>query len=236
MIRMKMERALQPELLDSLPAGDPLAVASRKDLRRVNTWMGHGRLLCQAAQRLLAGSASPCRIVEIGAGDGTLMLGVARTLAPKLGPVHLTLVDRVRVVEPATLSAFENLDWKVDVIETDLWAWIDRSDPRPADLTVANLFLHHFDREALTGLMHHLQVRTRAFLACEPRRHQIGLWGARLLAFAGCNRITRHDAVISVRAGFSSQELSRLWPNDPAWVIEESRVGWFTHLFVTRRS
>jgi hypothetical protein len=47
----------------------------------------------------------------------------------------------------------------------------------------------------------------------------------------GCNAVTRHDAVVSVRAGFAGKELSAAWPPG-AWQLEE-RVAWpFTHLFV----
>src|ERR1035441_6973362 len=36
-----MERCLKPELLDELPRDDPSAVQSRRDLLRVNAWMGN---------------------------------------------------------------------------------------------------------------------------------------------------------------------------------------------------
>ena len=51
----------------------------------------------------------------------------------------------------------------------------------------------------------------------------------------GCNEVTRHDAVVSVRAGFTGNELSAAWPPGD-WQLEE-RVAWpFTHLFIARES
>ena len=45
-----MERSLQAELLDELPADDPRAVGSRRDLRRINALMGNARLMARAVR------------------------------------------------------------------------------------------------------------------------------------------------------------------------------------------
>jgi hypothetical protein len=47
--------------------------------------------------------------------------------------------------------------------------------------------------------------------------------------------VTRHDATVSVRAGFSGDELSALWPDKKNWQLTEHRTGFFSHLFVARR-
>src|ERR1700733_4212257 len=52
-------------------------------------------------------------------------------------------------------------------------------------------------------------------------------------ALAG-NEVTRHDAVASVRAGFTGRELSRLWP-DGHWRLREALALPFTHVFSARR-
>ncbi len=36
-----MTRRLHPELLDELPPEDPRALRSRRDLQRLNVWMGN---------------------------------------------------------------------------------------------------------------------------------------------------------------------------------------------------
>jgi hypothetical protein len=42
--------------------------------------------------------------------------------------------------------------------------------------------------------------------------------------------------VLSVRAGFSGNELSALWPADGGWQLTERRAGHFSHLFIARRT
>jgi hypothetical protein len=47
--------------------------------------------------------------------------------------------------------------------------------------------------------------------------------------------VTRHDAAISVRAGFRDRELSELWPDQAGWRLSEAPAPPFGHLFVARR-
>lgn len=221
-------RVLQPELLDELPADDPLAVHSRRDLQRVNRWMRHARFLAGALSRL---SSPPRHIVEIGCGDGSLL---ADTLARfrLVAPLTIDLIDRQPVVQPDIMKRLQSLGATVNVLQTDVHDWLESSPQVTADVVFANLFLHHFDDPQLKRLFAGLARRTRSFVACEPRRSTVALTGARLLGLIGCNRVTRHDAVISVRAGFRDRELTELWPAGGEQVVHEQRVGLFSHGFI----
>src|SRR6185312_2676586 len=99
------------------------------------------------------------------------------------------------------------------------------------DAMAANLFLHHFEAPALAHMLALAASRTRLFVGCEPRRSRFALAGASLLGIVGCNDVTRHDAVVSVRAGFRGGEIGSLWPAD-GWRVEEGAWGLFSHRFV----
>jgi hypothetical protein len=75
----------------------------------------------------------------------------------------------------------------------------------------------------------------KLFVAVEPRRARWPLFCSRLLWAIGCNDVTRHDAVVSVRAGFSRNELSSLWPDKQNWQLTEQSAGAFSHLFIARK-
>lgn len=197
-------RFLEPEWLDELPASDPRAERSRRDLRRINAIMGNARLI---ARHL--GQAR--RIADLGGGDGSLMQAVARRLN---SPLEVVIVDRIHGLE-----VFEFLQHPGKVL----------------DAIVTNLFLHHLDPENLRRLLALAATRAPLFIACEPRRSAPALWASRLVGLIGCNDVTRHDAVISVRAGFAGQELTLLWPQDHGWSLLEKAAPPFTHLFVARR-
>ena len=73
-----MERAVKAELLDGLPPTDPGAQGSRRDLQRLNDLMGHAGLAARALSRLHNGETF--QLIDLGGGDGTFLLSVARLL------------------------------------------------------------------------------------------------------------------------------------------------------------
>ncbi len=228
-----MIRAIEPELLDHLPPEDPMAIGSRRDLRRVNAWMGNAALLETLVSRF--DLPQPLSVLELGAGDGTLLLRLARRLPSRTKPVTAVLLDRQPVVTAETIQQFRTLNWNIQIESADVFEWLDQSGPR-FDLIVTNLFLHHFDTEALCQLFQRAALRTDAIVALEPRRSRLVLMGARLLGLIGCNRVTRHDARVSVHAGFSGQELSACWPTPDGWHLVERPMGLFSHGFSASRT
>ena len=228
-----MERVIQPERLDHLPAEDPMAIGSRRDLQRVNAWMGNVGLWWKMVSRL--NLPARARVLELGAGDGTLLLRLAQRWPRGAPPVAAVLLDRQPVVSTETVQRFKTLDWVIHIKTSDALEWLRQPGPR-FDLIVTNLFLHHFEREALCHLFQQVALRSDAFVALEPRRSRLALVGSRLLGFIGCNGVTRHDARVSVHAGFSGQELSACWPSADGWHLEEGPRGLFSHGFSATRN
>lgn len=228
-----MNRQLQSELLDELPPTDPRAIHSRRDLRRINAIMRNAHYL----EKFLTGidvrrfTAKKVTLLEIGAGDGNISLQLARALSRHGIPGSLLLLDR----QPAIDSSIKILDWDHQIIEADLSDWLP-SAPQ-IDITVANLFLHHFENDELKIHFAALSQITKVIAACEPRRGRLAPFIARNVWLIGCNNVTCHDAEISVRAGFRDRELSALWPNaDNSWRLTENRAGVFTHFFAAVRN
>lgn len=190
--------------------------------------MGHPRVLARA----LRGAIDGARLVELGSGDGTLLLRVAMRLGTQAVPVRAVLVDRRPSLSAETRAGFASAGWHIETAETDVFEWLRRPQTERADVTVANLFLHHFREPELSELLRRAAEQTKRFIACEPRRSKTALAGASCLRLVGCNDVTRHDAKISVRAGFRDNELSALWPGGRGWRLAEWRSGPFTHAFV----
>jgi len=210
---MNCVRVLEPEWLDELPHEDPRARRSRRDLGRVNALMGNDRIVAGELARL----PRLASVAEIGAGDGAFMRSVIRRMASPPAEVHL--VDR----QP------------LGTVTADVFDWLADPPAARVDAIVANLFLHHFVADDVQRMMALIARRARAFIACEPRRSSLALAGSHLLGLVGCNDVTRHDAVVSVRAGFSGGELTALWGAKEGWVVEERGRGLFSHAFVARR-
>jgi SAM-dependent methyltransferase len=226
-------RVVEAEILDALSPDDLHAVRSRRDLVRLNRLMLHAGTMT-ASIRSVAGGGAPRSVLEIGCGDGTFMLRVARNLARSWPGVRLVLLDRQGIVTPETVAAIEALGWRAEPAVADVLDYLDQ-DREPFDVVSANLFLHHFDQGQLEILLGLVAARSRGFAACEPRRAALALAASRLVGLIGCNEVTRHDALASVRAGFAGMELSGSWPKRAGWTLREWRSGPFSHSFTARK-
>ena len=225
-----MKRMVQPELLDTLSPLDPRAIRSRRDLSRVNALMRHSVILAEAVRKIL-NRRIPSRITDLGAGDGRFLLGVAQLIRARLPGVTVTLIDRQNIVSLETIQAFGSLGWRAEFVVADVFTGFQSL----SEGVVANLFLHHFEEKRLAELLKLISQKAKWFIALEPRRGWWSLFWSRMLWAVGCNDVTRHDAVVSVRAGFSRHELSALWPDQANWRLTERRVGLFSHLFIARK-
>jgi len=228
-----LRRKVEPEWLDALAEAEPGALRARRDLRRINALMRNAAILAGAVQ-CMEFNPAPRVIAEIGAGDGTLMLALARRLGPQWRGTRVVLVDRQQLVEPRTLAGFAALGWRAEAVAADAIEWLARSCA-PFDLIVANLFLHHFERAALRELLARVAACTQRFVACEPRRSLLALGASHLLGLIGCNAVTRHDAAVSVRAGFGGTELAAAWPAD-GWRLREFDAFAFSHCIVAEKA
>lgn len=239
-----MPRVVTAEALDHLSALDPAAISSRRDLQRIHRLLGSRAWLLRPLRAVAAAQQSPAplRLLELGAGDGSLLLGVAQALPALRSGVELTLLDRQPLLTPTVIQAYAAVGWTAVAVVGDVndWAAANRpqADPAPPswDCIVANLFLHHFAGTALTAILSAAAHSSRHFLAFEPRRDRITLAASHLLGLLGMHPVTRQDAVLSVHAGFCRTELTALWPQATAtWTTAEQAAGWFSHGFSARR-
>ena len=232
--RVSSVRRVEPELLDHLTPDDPRAIDSRKDLERINAWMRNHKIMAEEIRRIF-GDRAPKRILEIGAGDGRFLLRVCAALPEQWRGATVCLLDRQAAVSSQTVREFETLGWCCEMVQAEVQSWMRERPPGEFDLMIANLFLHHFREAELRELLQGVRRSARALIAVEPRRWGWALLFSRATGLIGCNSVTRHDAVVSVRAGFAGQELSRLWPSEAGWLLEERPANWYSHLFVARR-
>jgi hypothetical protein len=233
---MKVTRArvVEPELLDVLPPADERALKSRLDLRLLNQFMKHPQLMSRALLENLNGVKSP-RIVELGAGDGDFLLSVARRLQKEMPDAEATLVDRLDSFNPKIHDEFKSLGWRLQTEIAEVFEWLRKSPPNGTDAIIANLFLHQFKTDELAEMLRLAARSTRLFIAIETSRTWLPRLCGHFLWVIGCGPVTRHDAGISIRAGFSGQEISAMWEEKDKWELTEHPVGLFSHLFIARR-
>ena len=194
-----MKRRPAPEILDTLPPGDPDAVHSRRDLLKINRFMGNGAWF----EQILPGLVRPGEAaLELGSGNGELGLRLqARGIAVDgldLGPRPAAWPPR-RAWHTSDLRSFGAY--------------------QAYPVVLGNLILHHLPDEDLRGLGSAIGRTARVILASEPSRTARALAGFAILApLIGANAVTRHDGRVSIRAGFTADDLPLALGLDPtAW-------------------
>jgi len=214
---LKYSRVVKPEILDHLAPDDPAAQRSRRDLQRINWMMANEwRVITEISSNQ---AATKKGIVEIGAGDGTLM----NRLAENFPTAPISAYDLAP--RPETLA--KRAEWhQGDILEP--------ANDIAGGVLIANLFLHHFERPALKQLGQ-LCEGFEMLIFNEPNRvrlsHFIGLFSG--LFF---NHVTRHDMHISIRAGFQSGELQQLLGLKPdKWKIRETSSWRGTRTVIANR-
>lgn len=229
-----LPRIVLPEVLDRLAPDDPRALQIRRDLQFFNGVLPNARVMARILDQHFPGKP-PDVLLDLGAGDGTFMLRLAQRLAPRWRGVTLMLLDQQDSVEPQTREAFARLGWQVEIVTSDVFAFLrQRNDPR-STAVIANLFLHHFDDAPLQQLLAHIAASASVFVACEPRRVKVALRICNLLWMLGCDDLTCHDTAASHLAGFRPGNLTQLWPEGGRWDLKEHTAALFTHCFVARR-
>ncbi len=190
--RCPVKRRVRSEILDTLPEDDPEAIQNRIDIRRLNILMGNDRWFARELGRLLSHRDS---VLEIGAGTGELALFLDDEVLHRkgVGIGGLDLCSR-----PSS--------WK------NAWPWhrIDLTvfeDFCHYSVVIASMIFHQFEIPALQRLGEKLDSSSRLILASETARRRVHIHQLMLAKLIGINRITSHDARVSIEAGFVGEEL-----------------------------
>lgn len=225
-------RLVRPELLDDMDPNDPAASHSRADLRRLNWLMANAHWIDRALRREKVQARA---VAELGAGDGTFLLSVVRKLKKRGVQIEKAVaLDRQSIVSQETRAGFAALGCAFESAQADVFD-ANKSLPK-TDIIICNLFLHHFVDDQLRQLFARIEENCDCFVACETRRYRAAPYTTPLLGLIGCNYVTRHDAKLSVEAGFWDGELTKLWPNQTTWKFREEPAGTFSHLFMAKRN
>ncbi|MBU3665467.1 MAG: class I SAM-dependent methyltransferase [Chthoniobacterales bacterium] len=200
----KSARRVEPEILDNLPPDAEGVREARRDLRRINAIMGNHRWIRSALQRLVQPDD---RVVELGAGDGSLALR-ARDVIRNASGSRYSALDLAP--PPHDWPGGLEFEW----IQGD---WRESCARHAPDVVVANLFFHHFDDAELRAGAAAFLASARVIICREPARHRA--WMRHLLLPLGLHPITRHDMAVSIRAGFLHSELPQALGLDKNWRV-----------------
>jgi hypothetical protein len=204
------------ELLDD-PRADPAAVgAELRDIARLNTLFGGTRAVVRELEPFFRrkegetenGTRWTWTLLDIGTGLGDIPRAAAS--AARRHGITLRLVGLEINRAAARLARAGHPDAPLAAILADGAAL--PLAPRSVDLVVVSQVLHHLSRSAAVGWIAACdRVARRAVVLADLRRSRVaiaGVWAASV--GLGMSAVTRHDAVVSLRRGYTKPEFDAL--------------------------
>jgi hypothetical protein len=204
------------ELLDD-PRADPRAVqAELRDIARLNAWFGGTRAVVRALKPYFraaaAAGAAPWTLLDVGTGLGDIPRAAAAAARRHGIALRLVGVDfnrtAARLAHGAARAPAPPAPLAAVVADGGALPFA----PRSVDVVTASQVLHHLPRTtAVRWIAAFDRLARRAVVLADLRRSRLGMaaaWAAALgLGMSAC---TRHDAVVSLRRGYTKRELDAL--------------------------
>lgn len=203
-------RRLSDEYLDQASCGGTSLARELGYLRAINRLLSGTSLSRRAVRAALRlNPSNPLgrpSLLDVGTGSGD----IARALAGSAGmPLEITGLDR-RAEMVAEARARTPADAPVRFVEGDVFRLVDAFGERAFDFTHASLTLHHFpDGAVVEALRSMARVSRRAVIWNDLTRGPVQLAAVRVATLAATTS-TRHDARVSVEAGFTRAEIDDL--------------------------
>jgi hypothetical protein len=202
------------ELLDD-PRADPAAVRRQlRDIARLNALFGGTRAVVKALEPLFKagkkeagrGKSMTWTLLDVGTGLGDIPRAAAA--AARRHGINLRLVGVE--LNRAAAAAARGGAGGLALVLADGGALPLRS--RSVDVVIASQVLHHLPRDvAVRWIATFGALARRAVILADLRRSRVAmaaLWFASYpLGFGG---VTRHDAIVSLRRGYTRGELNEM--------------------------
>jgi len=227
------ERTLVPEMMDEPDADRDDLARSLAFIRFVNARLGGASAAIGHIKRWLPRLPRdrPIRIIDLATGSADIPIAIARWARRRDIDVHITGID---LHETTLQLAREHLarqrdQLPIDIVAADALKLTDQFEPDAFDIAHTGMFLHHLpDIEAMTVLRIMDRLSACGLIWNDLIRGTAGRIGVRCLLrlIPRVPAMARHDAVVSVDAGFTRAEAMNL--ADRAGL---ENIRYRTHLF-----
>jgi SAM-dependent methyltransferase len=208
------ERVLVPERMDDPNVGRAELARSLAFIRFVNRRLGGAHVAIRHLARWLGdrpAPAKPVRILDLGTGSADIPIAIARWAKRRGVDVHITGID----LHETTLElarehlAAQNDSLPIELVQHDALKLAEEFAPESFDYAHAGMFLHHLpDIEVMIVLRAMHRLSRHGLIWNDLVRGTVGRIGTRLFVrlLPGVPAMARHDAIVSVEAGFTKHE------------------------------
>ena len=216
------------ELLDD-PRADPTAVGKElRDIARLNAWFGGTRAVVRALETFYDrrgretgnGKRETWTLLDIGTGFGDIPRAAAR--AARRRGITLRLLG-LELNRAAARIARGNAPLAAVVAD----GGTPPLPPRSVDLVVVSQVLHHLSRAgAVRWIRACDRLARRGVVLADLRRSPVAMAAAWVACLGlGMDRMTRHDAVVSLRRGYTRAQFNAMLEEAGVPAVARCRPG-----------
>ena len=210
----------KPELLD-LHAGNLSEVRrSLGDIRRINTYLGGAKPVCDAVWSLL-GDRESATVLDIGTGNADIPLRLTKQAKQRDVDLKITGLDinaRHLQIAREDVRNYEN----ISLLGADAFALPLRD--KSVDVVISTLFLHHFRAPEIRALLREFsRVARVGWTMHDQVRDALPLWFFRLARpVLATSYLTRYDAVASIYRAYTPGEMRSIVAPIPGATVATS--------------
>jgi ubiquinone/menaquinone biosynthesis C-methylase UbiE len=228
LLHARFERSHETEILDGdLELTSELA-ANFRDIERVNRYFGGSTAILRQLEPLVhqVPASTTLSILDLGTGVGDIPIAIANWAKAHNRAITITASDYAPAILQLASQKTES-EPTISLRQLDARA-VDLPD-RSYDVTLCSLTLHHFSSEEAVQVLHEMHRLSRiGFIVNDLRRSHLGYYAAWIASRTTTrNRLTRHDAPISVRRAFTPEELRQLLKEAGICGARVTRTPWF---------
>ncbi len=199
--------------------------ANLRDIAFANARLGGTAPVVRALRRLNAR-----RVLDVGCGAGDVPLALVHDGAERGVQVQVTCLDHSEQMLAIARRATRE-DPALSFVRADGGA-LPFPD-RAFDVVTCTLALHHFDPDGARALLRELRrVARLSPVVCDLRRSPVAFAATWLWSRTSRNRLTRHDAPLSVRRAYTPDEALAL-ARDAGWRAPRVRREPFFRMTLT---
>jgi len=218
---------IESELLDD-PRADPVAVGKElRDITRLNAWFGGTRAVVRELEPCFErnerqtgnGSRETWTLLDIGTGAGDIphaAVAAASRYGITLSPIGVEVIPAAARLARSSGVAAVIADANAPPLA-----------PKSVDVVTVSQVLHHLPRAAAVRCIRACDLLARRLVVlADLRRSRVamaGVWAACI--GLGMDRVTRHDAVLSLKRGYTREEFAGLLREAGVRAVARYRPG-----------
>lgn len=222
-----------PELMDGDGFSADELADNFRDIQRVNRWFGGTSAILTALPTLIPCGATTFSVLDLATGVADIPLAVERWGIARGYEVHIAATDiSPQILDLAGAQAAASTRIHLQQADARALPFANQS----FDIVTCSLALHHFSpADAVLVLREMDRLCRTGFVVNDLRRGAVG-YGASLLAsrLTTRNRLTRHDAPLSIRRAYTPAELRSMLNEAGVRNVEVKTLPWFRMVAIKR--